>query len=86
MICIHQDAFPKSQGFTQKLGDSSLIVRFTGRDNVSISNGHVWKRQRKVSFVFQTEFYPLYDAPFTELTFLVHEPSLPSINTYQDIR
>ncbi|OBZ84645.1 Phylloquinone omega-hydroxylase CYP4F2 [Choanephora cucurbitarum] len=47
IMLMKSDAFPKSQGFTRKLGDSSLIVRFTGRDNVSISNGHVWKRQRK---------------------------------------
>lgn len=42
------DNFPKSHAFFNKLETNSLPIQFLGRDNVAVSNGEIWKRQRKV--------------------------------------
>ncbi|KAI8091152.1 cytochrome P450 [Gilbertella persicaria] len=46
-LLLKSDTFPKSDEFVQKLGPSSPAVMFLGKDNVALSNGHTWKRQRK---------------------------------------
>lgn len=40
--------FPKSHAVFKKLYESSPAIQFLGKENVAVSNGEVWKRQRKV--------------------------------------
>lgn len=42
---------PKSHRFFEALGDSSPAVQFMGSDNVAVSNGETWKKQRKVIII-----------------------------------
>ena len=48
LIFTLTDNFPKSHAILEKLGETSPIVQFIGNDNVAMSNGNTWKRQRKV--------------------------------------
>lgn len=47
-LLLKTENFPKSNAIFGALGDSSPIVKFLGNQNVAVSNGEVWKKQRKV--------------------------------------
>ncbi|KAG1456491.1 hypothetical protein G6F46_010258 [Rhizopus delemar] len=43
-----QYTYPKSHDMLTKLGSDSPLVQLIGYDNILISNGHLWKNQRKL--------------------------------------
>ncbi|KAG1118199.1 hypothetical protein G6F38_014101 [Rhizopus arrhizus] len=47
-LLLKSDNFPKSHYALDTIGEKSTAVQFVGRDNVALSNGEVWKKQRKV--------------------------------------
>ncbi|RCH98259.1 cytochrome P450-dit2 [Rhizopus azygosporus] len=46
-ILLKSSAFPKNHGQIDDMGEN-LFTEFIGKDNVALSNGDTWKRQRKV--------------------------------------
>jgi hypothetical protein len=51
---LKTENFPKTHAIFGALGDSSPVVKFMGKQNVAVSNGEVWKKQRKVSLCLYT--------------------------------
>ncbi|KAG1139377.1 hypothetical protein G6F38_009877 [Rhizopus arrhizus] len=47
-LLLKSDNFPKSHYGLDSIGEKSTVVQFVGHDNVALSNGEVWKKQRKV--------------------------------------
>ncbi|KAI8331303.1 cytochrome P450 [Blakeslea trispora] len=47
MLLMKSDFFPKANDLEEKLGKDNFVVRFMGKDNVALANGHTWKRQRR---------------------------------------
>jgi hypothetical protein len=47
------DIFPKSEATIEQLNSGTLIRRFFGKTNLSLANGHEWKRRRKVCGLLQ---------------------------------
>ncbi|KAG1146698.1 hypothetical protein G6F37_011919 [Rhizopus arrhizus] len=45
---LKSNNFPKSHRGFDIVGDKSPAVQFVGRDNIVLSNGEVWKKQRKI--------------------------------------
>ncbi|KAI8644190.1 cytochrome P450 [Parasitella parasitica] len=45
---LKTENFPKTNTIFGALGDSSPVVKFMGKENVAMSNGEQWKRQRKI--------------------------------------
>lgn len=57
IYCLVVDNFPKSHSFFDTLGEASTAVQFLGRENVAISNGEKWRKQRKVSYYVALVMY-----------------------------
>ncbi|KAG1539620.1 hypothetical protein G6F47_012519 [Rhizopus delemar] len=47
-LLLKSDNFPKSHFGLDAIGEKSTAVQFVGRDNIFLSNGEVWKKQRKI--------------------------------------
>ncbi|KAG1612156.1 hypothetical protein G6F44_013424 [Rhizopus delemar] len=47
-LLLKSDNFPKSHRRFDTIGEKSTGVQFVGRDNVVLSNGEIWKKQRKI--------------------------------------
>ncbi|KAL7327302.1 hypothetical protein PS15p_205755 [Mucor circinelloides] len=47
-LLLKTDNFPKSHAIFGALGESSPAVKFMGSENVAVSNGEMWKKQRKI--------------------------------------
>ncbi|KAF1805999.1 hypothetical protein V8B55DRAFT_1452924 [Mucor lusitanicus] len=47
-LLLKTDNFPKSHAIFGALGESSPVVKFMGNENVAMSNGDMWKKQRKI--------------------------------------
>ncbi|EIE80372.1 hypothetical protein RO3G_05077 [Rhizopus delemar RA 99-880] len=47
-VLLKADLYPKSHDFLKMLGSNSPVVQFLGYDSVGLTNGHVWKNQRKL--------------------------------------
>ncbi|KAI8070672.1 cytochrome P450 [Gongronella butleri] len=47
-LLMKPNVFPKSLDIFDALGEQNPLVRFFGKKNVALVNGHVWKSQRKV--------------------------------------
>ncbi|KAG1519148.1 hypothetical protein G6F52_008901 [Rhizopus delemar] len=47
-LLMKSNNFPKSHYGLDSIGEKSTVVQFVGHDNVALSNGEVWKKQRKV--------------------------------------
>lgn len=48
LMLLLKDTYPKSHDMLTKLGSDSPLVQLIEYDNILISNGHLWKNQRKV--------------------------------------
>ncbi|KAI8373763.1 cytochrome P450 [Blakeslea trispora] len=48
VILMKTDAFPKSHEFLDRLGKNNIFVKFLGTKNIAITNGDVWKKQRRL--------------------------------------
>jgi len=46
------DNFPKTHNFFGKSGDNTPVAVLLGKENVAVSNGDVWRKQRRVSIKF----------------------------------
>ncbi|KAI9256690.1 cytochrome P450 [Sporodiniella umbellata] len=46
-MLLKSENFPKDQSFLEDLGESSIFNLFFGIDNIAVSNGAMWKSQRK---------------------------------------
>ncbi|KAG0804398.1 hypothetical protein G6F20_012732 [Rhizopus arrhizus] len=47
-LLLKSDNFPKSHRRLDTTGEKGTAAQFVGRDNVVLSNGEVWKKQRKI--------------------------------------
>jgi hypothetical protein len=70
------DIFPKNHAVFHQIGENSPFSQFLGIDNVAISNGDVWKKQRKVQKAFAINLILM--------SFLGYESSLSSFSAHQD--
>ncbi|CAO3680930.1 unnamed protein product [Rhizopus stolonifer] len=46
-MLLKTDNFPKDHSIAEELGEDSFIFKFFGLDNIALSNGNMWKAQRK---------------------------------------
>lgn len=49
MLAVTLDNFPKTHNFFGKSGDNTPVAVLLGKENVAVSNGDVWRKQRRVS-------------------------------------
>ncbi|KAG1165228.1 hypothetical protein G6F46_012501 [Rhizopus delemar] len=75
-VLLKSDIFPKNHAVFHQIGKDSPFTQFLGLDNVALSNGDVWKKQRKVKKAFDTNI--------VLMPFLGDESSLPSLSAHQD--
>ncbi|CEP15817.1 hypothetical protein [Parasitella parasitica] len=47
-LLLKSENFPKNKAIFTALGDSSPVIKFMGKENVAMSNGEEWKKQRKI--------------------------------------
>lgn len=77
LILLLKDTYPKSHDMLTKLGSDSPLVQLIGYDNILISNGHIWKNQRKVyKYVRLIEY--------NNLSFIAHNSCISSFDAYKD--
>ncbi|CEP20052.1 hypothetical protein [Parasitella parasitica] len=48
VVLMKTDNFPKTHNFFGKLGGNTPVSILLGKENVAVSNGEVWRKQRKI--------------------------------------
>jgi len=67
--------------FFSNSGDEAPLAMLLGKENVAVSNGEVWRKQRRVSIYGYGGGYSN-----VKVTMLDHESSISSFSASQDIR